>query len=186
MIAELMAKIESLRVRVSGMVTRSTTTAAPNDGGPVQVVQATGFSGEVFPEAENFQPYGFHSAPHPDADGVLFFPSGNREHAIGINFFNRQYRLTGLKTGEVALSTDEGDTVKLGRGNKIEIISSNKVTVNSPSIELGTESLEKVLKGETFQTLFNNHTHTGNLGVVTSPPLEPSSPADLSTVVKSG
>jgi hypothetical protein len=45
--------------------------------------------------------------------------------------------------------------------------------------------MEYILKGETFQKTFNNHTHIGNLGAPTSPPQFPSPPTDLSKITKS-
>lgn len=60
----------------------------------------------------------------------------------------------------------------------------NKVIVNSSNIELGERAIESVIKGNTFQTYFNNHTHIGNLGAPTSPPVIPSTPDHLSNVSK--
>jgi hypothetical protein len=45
--------------------------------------------------------------------------------------------------------------------------------------------MEYMLKGETFQKTFNNHTHIGNLGAPTTPPQVPSLPTDLSKITKS-
>jgi hypothetical protein len=60
----------------------------------------------------------------------------------------------------------------------------NKVIVNSSNIELGERAIEAVIKGNTFQTYFNSHTHIGNLGAPTSPPVIPSTPDHLSNVSK--
>lgn len=60
----------------------------------------------------------------------------------------------------------------------------NKVIINSSNIELGERAIEAVIKGNTFQTYFNTHTHIGNLGGPTSPPVIPSTPDHLSNVSK--
>ncbi len=46
----------------------------------------------------------------------------------------------------------------------------NMVVKSSKSIELGANANESVILGESFLSLFNNHTHIGNLGGPTSPP----------------
>ena len=53
--------------------------------------------------------------------------------------------------------------------------------INSPKIILGEQGTDAVLKGTQFiNDLYNNHTHIGNLGGPTSPPMAPGNPA-LST-----
>ena len=64
------------------------------------------------------------------------------------------------------------------------INASTKAVVSSPLVEIGSGALEKILNGETFQTLFNTHTHSGNLGYPTSPPNTLSTAAELSQKVK--
>jgi hypothetical protein len=62
------------------------------------------------------------------------------------------------------------------------------VTVHSPkviidhtdTIELGKGATEHVVLGDKFMSLFNQHTHIGNMGVPTSPPISPMTPAQLS------
>lgn len=66
----------------------------------------------------------------------------------------------------------------------VTITASTKAVINSPLVEVGSGALEKVLNGEAFQTLFNTHTHAGNLGYPTSPPNTLSTAAELSTKVK--
>lgn len=59
-----------------------------------------------------------------------------------------------------------------------------KMLIDSPDIELGASSVEKILNGETFQTFFNQHTHIGNLGYPTGAPNVLSDPSHLSETVK--
>lgn len=63
----------------------------------------------------------------------------------------------------------------------------NDVALSASSVSLGANAAEAIIKGNTFQTLFNSHTHNfvGNLGVpgVTLTPTVPLTGSELSTVV---
>ena len=48
------------------------------------------------------------------------------------------------------------------------------------TIELGKGAIEKLVLGDSFMALFNAHTHIGNLGAPTTPPVVPMTPAQLS------
>lgn len=57
----------------------------------------------------------------------------------------------------------------------------SKLIVNhSGKIELGAGAFEKVVLGNSFMTLFNAHTHIGNAGAPTSPPITPMTTSQLS------
>jgi len=155
-----------------------------DDAKKLQEMQCEGLSEETLEEVEHFQPYGFTSVPLPDAEAVLVFPQGNRDHAISVVVDDRRYRLKSLEGGEVALYTDEGDKIHIKRGGTIEISAATKVEIKSPAIELGSASLEKLVKGDSFKTLFNTHTHVGNKGYNTSPPTTPMSDVQLSQISK--
>lgn len=64
------------------------------------------------------------------------------------------------------------------------VSASTKAHIDASQVELGSSAAEAVIKGNTFQSLFNSHIHTGNLGAPTSPPMVPLSGAELSTVTK--
>lgn len=53
----------------------------------------------------------------------------------------------------------------------------NMIVNHSSSIELGKGATEKLVLGDAFLSLFNQHTHIGNLGAPTSPPVIPMTPA---------
>lgn len=53
----------------------------------------------------------------------------------------------------------------------------NVIIEHAKTIELGKGATEKVVLGDAFMSLFNQHTHVGNLGVPTSPPMVPMTPA---------
>ena len=75
-------------------------------------------------------------------------------------------------------------SINIDQENLVTVKTTNKVVIDSPNIELGTGALEAVIKGETFQKLFNAHTHIGNLGAPTSPPVVPLTGTELSLVTK--
>ena len=58
--------------------------------------------------------YGLHSNPPAGADAVLLFLAGNPGDAVVIATGHQQYRLH-LQPGEVALSDDQGQVIKLSR-----------------------------------------------------------------------
>ena len=60
-----------------------------------------------------------------------------------------------------------------------------KATIDSPQIKLGASAAESVIKGNTFQALFNSHFHISPfLGLPTTPPTVPLVGAELSVVTK--
>lgn len=170
--------------RLYGSIARAILTTAADDSKGIQVVQGQFTDDETIDDLERFQNYGFTSVPLEGSEMVTVFPGANRDNGIVVSIDNRDFRLKGLEAGEVALYTDEGDKLVFKRGGTLEIVTSSKIIVNSPLVEIGDSGLESILNGETFQAGFNAHTHTGNSGAPTSPPLVASPPTDLSTKVK--
>lgn len=68
--------------------------------------------------------------------------------------------------------------------NEAYINAKSKAWIDSPQIDLGKNATESVIKGETFQALFNSHTHVGFLGITTSPPVVPLTGSELSKITK--
>lgn len=98
--------------------------------------------------------------------------------------------LVNIKSDNTIIITNpNGDKVELINDGNITIETGTKVTVKSPEviidaarkIELGRGATEDVILGNKFMTLFNSHTHLSVLGVPTSPPVVPMTPAQLST-----
>jgi len=165
-----------LKRRVSLMVGRAVLSAAVDDSTQFQTIQADVLADETLDGLERIQNYGFTGVPFEDAEAVIVFPQGNRDHGLVICVDDRRFRLKALKNGEVAMYTDEGDKIHLKRGGIIHVDSSN--------IELGKGSIEKIIKGETFQTLFNSHVHIGDSGYNTTTPTIPLTGTELSLVTK--
>lgn len=92
-----------------------------SDGLKMQANQVQLLDGEVLDNAERAQQYGFTSHPQAGAEVFVAFVGGDRGHPVVIAVDDRRYRLQGLKGGEVALYTDEGDSIILKRDNHIEV-----------------------------------------------------------------
>jgi len=52
-------------------------------------------------------------------------------------------------------------------------VTKDKVIINAPNIELGEGAVESIIKGDSFNAIWKTHTHVGNLGAPTGPPLQP-------------
>lgn len=76
----------------------------------------------------------------------------------------------------------QGDVSVTAQNNAV--VTASSCTIDASSINLGEGAAEAVIKGNTFQSLFNSHTHIGNLGASTSPPVVPLSGGELSTITK--
>ncbi len=109
--------------------------------GSVQLVQLDGVSGEQLQDAELFQQYGCTSNP-PEGSMAIVLPIGGRTaHGVIIATEHGTYRLKGLKSGEVALYSDEGDSVILKRGRIMEV-TTNTFRVNAATaIELNSPTI---------------------------------------------
>ena len=175
--------LKPLRNRVYTMISRAIIETV-NDANGMQVVKASLLAGETRTDVERFQNFGFSSNPPADSECIALAIGGDREHLVIIAAESRNVRVKDLANGESVVYTDDGTIIHLKKGGEIEILAANKIDVKVPEINLGTALLEKVFNAETFQTLFNTHTHTGNLGVATGPPNALSGALELSTQVK--
>lgn len=147
------------------------------DGGGLQLIQASLMANETRSNLERLQEYGFTSNPHPGAEAAIIFVGGNRDHGLVIAVDDRRYRLRPLETGEVAIYTDEGDYIKLGRNREIEvntqvcrIIATDMVRMETPELRVTGEIIDRCdTNGDTIhdmREIYNIHTHaedaTGN------------------------
>lgn len=97
------------------------TVALATASSKLQSLQIRMLAGEVKDDVEHLEPYGYTSCPHSGAEGVALFPGGDRSHGVVVVIADRRFRLKGLKSGEVALYTDEGDKLHFERGRKITV-----------------------------------------------------------------
>ena len=180
----IMDSLRALQNRIMMIIGRAVLEAV-DDSGDLQTLKLSLLRRENRTGVERFQEYGFSSNPLPGAEAVVVFPGGNRDHGLCIAVDDRRFRFKGLKSGEVVLYTDEGDKFHFKRGGVIEVVSATKVEIKSPSVELGSGTIEAILNGSTFRTLYNAHTHlSGAPTTPTGPPVIPAPPTVLSSVVK--
>lgn len=117
--------------------------------------------------------------------------------AKGLMLDYKQSQINIKPDNSVVILNPNGDIIELSNEGKLTIIVSDKIEVNcktalinasekakvdSPKIELGKNAAEAVIKGNTFQKLFNQHQHIGNMGAPTSPPVIPLNGSELSKV----
>lgn len=149
MIENLRKLLAPLRTRIANMVARSVVQLA-DDSKKLQSVQLGVLAGETREGVERFQNYGFSSVPLDGAEAVVLFVGGSRDHGLAIAVDDRRYRIRNLESGEVAVYTDQGDSIVLKRDGNIEVTASTKVVVNSPLVELAGNP-EAVVKGTTYR-----------------------------------
>lgn len=92
-----------------------------NSNAGVQLVSGLGLSGETVTDAEYFQHYGYTSNPPAGAMKVIVPVGGRSAHGIVVATEHSSYRIQGLKSGELAIYTDEGDSIVFNRGRVINM-----------------------------------------------------------------
>jgi phage baseplate assembly protein V len=101
--------------------------ALGNSASKLQSLQLRLLAGEIKDNMEHLEPYGYTACPLPGAEALAGFIGGDRSHGVVIVVADRRFRLQGLKPGEVALYTDEGDRIHFKRGRILDI---ETVTLN--------------------------------------------------------
>ncbi|MCL1915664.1 MAG: phage baseplate assembly protein V [Desulfovibrionaceae bacterium] len=92
-----------------------------DDARKMQEQQVRLLDGELIDGAERPQPYGFSSNPQPGAECFAAFVGAGREHPVILAVDDRRFRVRSLQPGEVCIYTDEGDSITLKRGKRIEV-----------------------------------------------------------------
>lgn len=138
--------MRGIPARVTGMVARCVVALA-DSARMLQSLQLRVTAGDVKDSVEHFEPYGYTSCPQPGAEGVVAFLGGDRSHGVALVIGDRRYRLQGLKPGEVALYTDEGDQLVFKRGRIVELTTKTfivnaeeKVQFNTPLVEASAQA----------------------------------------------
>jgi len=109
--------------RIMNIMARGRVTKVDDSEG-IQLHEVRLLKDEAKTRVERFQQYGLTSVPKADAECVVLFPGGSREHGIILSVDDRMNRIRGMQPGEVCLYTDEGDYIALQRGNKLYIMTS--------------------------------------------------------------
>ena len=138
----MIEELRKLKHQILSLFARGTASLVDDSQG-IQELQIELMKDETFDKVERFQNYGFTSVPKPGAEIASLFFGGRRDHGIVICVDDRRYRLKGLKEGEVAIYTDEGDSIILKRGNKIEVTTKEyivnaqtKITLKAPLVTI--------------------------------------------------
>lgn len=156
-----------MRSSLSNFITRGVVHLV-NAAAKCQLLQIEMLGEEVKDKVEHLEPYGYTSCPHEGAEVVAVFPDGDKSHGVVIVVADRRYRLKGLKAGEVALYSDEGDKIVLRRGRRIEIETltldvkaDTKVIFDTPLLECTGDIKDKTGTMQTMRNQYNPHEHSG-------------------------
>jgi phage gp45-like len=91
------------------------------DSDEIQLVKISGLAGETMEGIERLQNYGLSSSPPAgEAEALVGFLNGNRDHGVVIVCDSGAYRVLNLKDGEVALYSKHGQTVLLTEDGDVE------------------------------------------------------------------
>lgn len=132
-----------------------------------------------------------------DGDLKIFFTEEK-----GLNLIYKKSKININKDKDIEISNDKNDIIEIKYSGNIKIKSRKKIDLDckeatvkatdkihlncsrNASIKLGKLVTDKVILGDKFMTMFNSHTHSGNLSYPTGPPTPPMTSLLLSSVVK--
>jgi hypothetical protein len=114
------------------MTTASSVITATNDDGPVHKVQVRVTPRETIDDVPVVQLYGVASHAPAGSDAHLLFVTGDRSKGVAVATNNQKARLRNLAPGEVALYSDEGDSIRLSRGKTVALNAGNVLQFTSP------------------------------------------------------
>ncbi|MBJ3560756.1 phage baseplate assembly protein [Salmonella enterica subsp. enterica serovar Derby] len=167
-----MSVMQSLQRQLLGLIGRAVVKSI-NAASKCQMIDVELLAGQPKAGIEHLEPYGFTSRAKAGAEAVVLFPDGDRSHAVAITVSDRRYRMKGLKTGEVALYDDQGQSVTLTRAG-IVVDGGGKVIMfkNAPKarfeMDLEVTGQIKDLSDTSGQTMsamrvaYNGHKHREN------------------------
>ncbi|ELA6496111.1 phage baseplate assembly protein [Salmonella enterica] len=182
------AALRGIERSITNLLARAVVTGL-NTASKCQMLTIDLLAGEPKENVEHLEPYGFTSAPQNGAEGFALFPDGDRSHGVILMVADRRYRIKGLKAGEVAIYTDEGDSITLKRGNTIEVQTKSwivnsenctlnatqKITLNSPLVEAtkdmkaGGDMSDKKSSMQELRDTYNDHDHEYDDGTTDNP-----------------
>jgi phage baseplate assembly protein V len=122
------------------MVSRGVIAQSDDEPG-MQQIQISLLHDEAKVAVERMQNYGFSSNAPADSEVLCVFIGGGRDHGVIVATDDRATRLTGLGPGEVAIYTDEGDSIVLKRDNTVEVTCKKLVINSEDRIEIKTKEL---------------------------------------------
>ena len=115
-----------------------------NGGKGLRTLQTVHLGGEVRNEVEHFEPYGFTSEPHVNAEVLAASLDGDRDHTIAVVVTDRRYRPTGLDDGEVCVFDDLGRKIFLSRSgivvdgidSPVTVRTTASVVIDAPTVRM--------------------------------------------------
>lgn len=189
--------LSPLTSRVRGMIVRGVIKMV-NDKAKIQRIQASLLAGELKDGLEHYQEYGFSTNPPAGIEALVVFCGGSRNNGVVVATGDRMFRIKELQPGEVAIYTDEGDTIKLGRKRKIQVTTlhlevnaaedvtynTKKFAVNatekaefttpllstSADFNAGGDVKDSKSTMQAMRDIYNPHIHDGDSGGKTSAP----------------
>jgi phage baseplate assembly protein V len=132
-----MTQIRELHRRVMNMIARGVV-AQSDDAPGMQRVQVSLLHEEQKVAVERLQNYGFSGHAPRNSEVVVVFLGGGRDHGVIVGTDDRSSRMTGLAEGEVAVYTDEGDSIVLRRNNTMEVTTKNLIINATESVKIDT------------------------------------------------
>lgn len=197
MTEQLTRFISPLTTRVRNMIVRGVIKLV-DDKSKVQRIQASLLAGELKDGIERYQEYGISTNPPAGTEALVVFCGGSRNNGVIVATGDRKFRIKELQPGEVAIYTDEGDTIKLARNRKIqvstmhlEVNAAEDVTYNtkrfivnatekaayttpilstSADFTAGGNVSDKKSTMQAMRDKYNSHTHPGDSGGTTGSP----------------
>lgn len=151
-----------IRRAIRMMLARALGRGSSSSGG-LQTLQLELLAGEVRDNVDHLEGYGMTANPPSGFEALVASLNGRREAAVAIAALHRGFRVRNLAAGEVALYTDEGDTIYFKRGRSIEITAGTKVKVTAPEVEVVASS--KVTITSPLTSISQNVTIGGTLAV---------------------
>jgi len=169
--------LRPLRRRVSALFSRGAWIWT-YDGGGLRQGQVSLLANEVRDKLEHIEPYGFTSSPQVGAEAFVVSLGGTRDHSVIIVAADRRFRLRTLEAGEVALYDDQGSSIVLKRGGRIEVRAAAGVDVVGDvrvqgSLEVTGDLADGTGSLQDLRDIYNLHEHQehGTGGGITGPPL---------------
>ncbi len=107
------------RVRILSMIRRGVVLST-SDSTAIQLVKLNLGNGDIQSKIERIQNFGLTSVPKPNAQAVVLFVNGNRDHPIIIACEDGNFRVH-LGEGEVAVYNAFGAVVKLAADGTINM-----------------------------------------------------------------
>lgn len=114
--------------------------AARTTSGKLIGVEMQGLAGERV-SGELFQHYGFTSSPLAGAEYIALPVGGNSKHTVVVASEDGRYRIQ-VKSGEVALYTDEGDVIHMKRGRLVEVVTQTLLVKAGAKVRFETPLIE--------------------------------------------